>query len=120
MKIDFSDIDDWREFENLVADYFREIKSYDGNNLIDVQVEQSGGGPDGGRDILLTFNINDSIVSFKRKWLVQCKFYKGDVLKSHFSDQNLTSLIQEYNATGYLLVCKSNVHGGVTTMFRES
>ncbi len=119
MKIDFSEIKDWQEFEDLVADYFREIKTDDDNNLIDVTVEPSGSGPDGGRDIILTFNINDSIVSFKRKWVVQCKFYKGDLLKSHLNNVNIPTLIQENGAHGYLLICKNHPHIGVTTMFEN-
>lgn len=119
MKIDFSEISTWQEFEDLVADYFREIKSYEDNSLIDVRVEPSGSGPDGGRDILLTFSVNDSIISFKRKWVVQCKFYTVDVLKSHLNDVHFSNLIEEYEADGYLLVCKNGAHVGVTTTFEN-
>lgn len=119
MKIDFSEIQDWKEFEDLIADYFREIKSNDSNNLIDVKVVPSGSGSDGGRDILLKFYINDSIVSFERKWVVQCKFYNRDVLKSNLSEVNFSNLIEEYGACGYLLVCKNGAHVGVTTMFEN-
>lgn len=118
MKIDFSEIKDWQEFEDLVADYFREIKSSN-NNLIDVRVEPSGSGPDGGIDILLTFDVDDSIISFKRIWVVQCKFYERNLLKNHLSDVNIANLLLEYNADGYLLICKNNFHSGVTNMFEN-
>lgn len=119
MKIDFCEIKDWQEFEDLVADYFREVKSNDDNNLTDVRVEPSGNGPDGGRDVLLTFSLNDSIISFARKWVVQCKFYKKDVLKSHLKDVHIANIIREHGADGYLLICKNNPHVGVTTLFEN-
>lgn len=50
-KLDFDEISNWREFENLVADYFREVKKKE-KNIKDVQVHSSGEGSDGGRDIL--------------------------------------------------------------------
>jgi hypothetical protein len=79
-KLDFAEIKTWGEFEDLVEDYFKEVQK-DEKSIIDVDVKPAGVGPDGGRDILVTFQITDSIVSFTRKWVVQCKFYK-------YSDRN--------------------------------
>jgi hypothetical protein len=56
--IEFDEIPNWQAFEDLVADYFRGIK--DQKNITDITVEQSGEGADGGRDILVTFQLTDS------------------------------------------------------------
>ncbi|WP_347070146.1 restriction endonuclease [Flavobacterium sp. WV_118_3] len=117
-KIDFSEIQDWEQFENLVAEYFNETRDLEDNNLTEVFVEPVGKGPDGGRDILLTFRINDSILSFERRWIVQCKFY--DILKKSSLDRiNIPTLIEEYRADGYLLICKNSVTNGVSTTFEN-
>lgn len=119
MKFSLNEIKDWKEFEDLLTDYFRAIKNANENNLTDVFVEPSGEGADGGRDIFLTFRINDSIVPFTRKWVVQCKFYKESVSKRDIATVNIPSLIHEYNADGYLLVCKNGVTSSVTNMFEN-
>jgi hypothetical protein len=115
-KLDFAEIKTWDEFEDLVEDYFKEVQK-DEKSIIDVDVKPAGVGPDGGRDILVTFQITDSIVSFTRKWVVQCKFYKGAVTKAHLSTVNIPTLIHEYGADGYLLVCKNDVTTKVSDMF---
>lgn len=119
MKISLDEIADWQEFEGMVAAYFRSIQEQPVNNLIDVVVESSGEGSDGGRDILLTFLVNDSIQTYYRKWVVQCKFYDRSLAKRHISDVNIPSLIHEYGADGYLLVCKSGATSKVTEMFES-
>lgn len=118
MKIDFNEIKDWEEFEDLASDYFREIKKLDTNQITTVRVEPSGRGPDGGRDILVTLLIDDTIVTYERRWIVQCKFYDS-LLKSHLDQINIPSLISEYGACGYLLIVKGSVHVGVTNTFEN-
>ena len=115
--IDFDEIKNWQAFEDLVADYFRGIS--DQQNINDITVEQSGEGADGGRDILVTFQLTDSIIPFQRKWVVQCKFYNKSVSKREISDINIPTLIHEYGADGYLLVCKGNVTSTVSLMFEN-
>jgi hypothetical protein len=117
-KLDFAEISGWRDFEDLVADYFREVQKEE-KNIIEVRVQSTGVGSDGGRDILVTFRITDSIISFERKWVVQCKFYKAALTKSNLSTINIPTLIHEYGADGYLLVCKSDVTSKVTEMFEN-
>jgi Restriction endonuclease len=119
-KIEFEELsDDFQKFEDLVADYFREIQKDKiiGGSIKDIEVRQSGKGADGGRDILIIFQLTDSVINFERKWVIQCKFYKDDVSKSHLSDVNIPSLIHEYKADGYLLVCRKGVNSSVTNMF---
>jgi hypothetical protein len=115
--IEFSEIDNWQSFENLVADYFREVK--ESKNISNVEVQQSGEGADGGRDILLTFQFSDSIASFERKWVVQCKFHKTAVSPARLSSINIPTLIHRYNADGYLLVSRNGVTSGVTSLFEN-
>jgi hypothetical protein len=118
--IEFEELlDDWQRFEDLIADYFREIQKDKilGNNIKDIVVRQSGKGADGGRDILIIFELTDSVIKFERKWVIQCKFHKDDVSKSDLSDVNIPSLIHEYGADGYLLVCRKGVNSSVTNFF---
>jgi hypothetical protein len=117
MKLSLVEIKNWKEFEDLIAAYFRATKKE--KNIIDIKVEPSGTGSDGGRDILVTFDVNDSLVTFKRKWVIQCKFHNKDISKSHLSNVNIPSLVHEYGANGYLLVCKKGVTSKVSEMFEN-
>jgi len=119
MKLDLSEISNWAEFEDLSAAYFREVSQRNDNQLSEVIVEPSGIGPDGGRDILLKFRLHDSIYSFERKWVVQCKFYNKPVTKSVLSTVNIPTLIHEYGADGYLLITNITPTSGVTNMFEN-
>lgn len=119
MKIDLNEIKDWREFENLIADFFEEEYKREDNNIKSVIVELSGIGSDGGRDLLVTFKFNNSLIDFEQKWVIQCKFYKKTVTKAHISDVNIPTLIHEYGADGYLLICKGEVSSKLTEMFEN-
>ncbi len=119
MQLSFEEIPDWETFEELVASYFRCIKNDNDNNLISVEVVPSGNGADGGVDILLTFELSDSIRRFKRKWVVQCKFVEESVGKSNISNANIPTLIHEYNAVGYLLIVKKDVTKLLVDSFRN-
>ena len=119
MKLSYKEIADWQVFEDLVAAYFEAIPNDESNNITEVKVEPSGEGPDGGRDILVNFRIDDSVQSFNRIWVIQCKFYENSVSKTHLANCNIPTLIHEYNADGYLLVCKSGVTAGVSNMFEN-
>jgi len=117
-KLDFIEIGGHEIFESLVASYFSEIKSKDDNQITEIRVEPTGEGPDGGRDILITCRLSDSIVCFERKWVIQCKFY-NKLRKSDMDRISIQSLIAEYGANGYLLVCKGGVTAGVTEAFEK-
>jgi hypothetical protein len=119
MKLSYNEIADWQIFEDLVAAYFKAIPKDESNNITEVKVEPSGEGPDGGRDILVSFRIDDSVQSFERVWVIQCKFYDSSVSKTKLANCNIPTLIHEYKADGYLLVCKSGVTAGVSTMFEN-
>jgi hypothetical protein len=119
MQLSFSEIKGWQKFEDLAAAYFTKLKDENKSNIVDVFVEPSGTGGDGGRDILVTFRVNDSIQIFERKWVVQCKFYEKDVSAKHLATVNIPSLIHQYGANGYLLICKSNPAKSTTEMFEK-
>ncbi len=118
MQLDFSEIQNWQQFEDLALAYFEVVKDED-NNISDVFTEPSGEGGDGGRDILITLTVNDSLVTYKRKWVVQCKFYEDNVNKGCLADINIPTLIHEYGADGYLLICKNGVTAPLSTQFES-
>jgi hypothetical protein len=118
MKLSFDEIVDWREFESLVASYFRELKEIN-TNVVDVKVQPSGEGNDGGRDILVTVQLTDSFTTFTRTWVVQCKFNGKPVGKSILSAHNIPTVIHQHGASGYLLVCKGDVSSRLSDMFED-
>ena len=113
------DIKNWQEFENLVRHYFEDIYIMSSNGVKTVIVQSSGEGADGGKDLLVIFKSNDSLVEYERKWVVQCKFYERSVSPSDLADTNIPGLIHQYGAEGYLLVCKKNVTSGTVRMFEN-
>lgn len=115
--LSLDEIKNWRSFEDLMADYFREVKNDKELNIDSVTVLPTGTGSDGGRDILIELLVDDSILSFKRKWVIQCKFYKQDIGKGHLADINIPSLLHEYGADGYLLICRNHYTAPVSKMF---
>lgn len=117
--ISFDEIDDGDQFEDLVAEYFRNLKDDSENNITNVDVIQSGIGTDGGRDILIEFDLSDDIKIFKRKWVVQCKFHEDNISPSRIKTINIPTLVHSYNAAGYLLVCKSRPTSGLTELFER-
>ena len=119
MILSFDEIADWQVFEDLAAAYFEMVQKDSNNDITEVRVEPSGEGPDGGRDILVTFRVSDSVQIFERKWVIQCKFYTNSVSKTHLCTVNIPSLIHEYSAHGYLLICKNGVTSNVSNMFEN-
>jgi hypothetical protein len=118
MKLSFEEITDWQEFEDLATSFFEQVKK-ERNDALDLVVEPSGSGGDGGRDILVTVHVNDGFISFQRKWIVQCKFYEKDLSQSNLDKINIPTLIDEYGANGYLLICKKGVTKNVTEQFEK-
>lgn len=119
MKFDFDEIRDGTHFEDLVCAYFKELKKGKNSNISNVKTKQSGVGTDGGRDILVEFDLYDEVVDFKRIWVVQCKFHEANVSPTHINSINIPSLIHSYRAAGYLLICKNNPTSGVTELFER-
>lgn len=117
MTIDFSEIPDDRIFEDLAVSYFEDLKNEKEHKIIDVSVKPSGVGADGGRDILLTFNVPDGVATFERRWVVQCKFHSSDISTNKIADINIPTLIHSYRASGYLLICRKKPTSKLTELF---
>jgi hypothetical protein len=119
-KLSFDEIKSGEEFEDLVAAYFRAIKQENSGSIVDIKVSQKGKGADGGIDILLTFELSDSILKFQRKWVVQCKFLtKPSTGKSDIGEVNIPTLIHEYGANGYLLIVRNEVQAQLKDTFER-
>lgn len=106
-------------FEDLVTAYFKEIQTIKESNVESVDVKQTGSGSDGGKDILVRLRVYDGIDRFDRTWVVQCKFLDRNVGKADLADVNIPSLVHEYNANGYLLVCKNHVTAALSESFER-
>ena len=119
MQLSFDEINDGDQFEDLVADFFRKLKDDPENNITNVEVFQSGVGTDGGRDILIEFDLSDDIKIFKRKWVVQCKFHEDTISTSKINSVNIPTLIHSYGAAGYLLICKTRPTSKLTELFER-
>jgi hypothetical protein len=119
MNLSFDEIIDGDHFEDLVAEFFRNLKNDPENNITNVEVFQSGIGVDGGKDILIEFDLSDEIKIFKRKWIVQCKFHNATISPSKIQSVNIPTLIHSYGASGYLLICKSRPTSGLTNLFER-
>jgi len=119
MSLDFNEISDDKKFEDLVVSYFEDLKNEKEQKVIDVDVKPSGTGIDGGRDILVTLKVTDSVMTFERRWIVQCKFYNSDISTDRISDINIPTLIHSYKASGYLLICKQKPTSKLTDLFER-
>ena len=119
IKFDLNEISDHKKFEDLTVSYFEDLKFEKGHNIIDVEVKPTGVGTDGGRDILVTFKVSDSIVTFERRWVIQCKFHNSDISTDKISDINIPTLLSSYMASGYLLVCKQKPTSKLTEHFEK-
>src|SRR5262249_38022104 len=49
--------------------------------------------------------------------IVQCKFQEQTISPRDLADRNIPSLVHQYGADGYLLICKTDVTSGVSAMF---
>ncbi|MGV9004433.1 restriction endonuclease [Flavobacterium sp.] len=119
MNLSFDEISDGDHFEDLTAEFFRSLKNDAENNITNVEVFQSGIGVDGGKDILIEFDLSDEIKIFKRKWIIQCKFHEDTISPSKIQSVNIPTLIHSYGASGYLLICKSRPTSGLTNLFER-
>lgn len=118
MNLDFKEIQDGDKFEDLVISYFEDLKN-EKNNITKVDVKPSGTGTDGGRDILVSFNVTDGINDFERKWVIQCKFHNRNISTNNINDINIPTLIHSYNADGYLLIIKERPTSKLTDLFER-
>lgn len=118
MYLEFDEIKDGDQFEELVVAYFKEEQNKK-NDIVDIDIKPSGLGVDGGRDILISFKVSDSIHSFTRRWVIQCKFHNRNISTKAISDVNIPSLIHSYEAAGYLLICRKKPTSKLTNLMEK-
>lgn len=119
MNLDFNEIANGAQFEDLVVSYFEDLRNEGGHDITNIEIKPSGTGTDGGRDILVTFQISDFLSSFERKWVVQCKFWNADISPAALANDNIPTLLYSYGATGYLLFCKQRPTSKLTQLFER-
>jgi hypothetical protein len=119
MQLSFDEIKDHKQFEDLVTAYFEHL-NIDKLAITEILVEPTGVGADGGRDILVHTRTKDIIpLSFKRTWVVQCKFHEANISTDKIADINIPTLIHSYKAVGYLLVCKQKPTSKLSQLFER-
>ena len=105
--IPIHDINDGYTFQQIVAEYFRSLKSEKQDfHIADIDVDDSGIGSDNGCDILVSFHFEDAIGKHTHKWVVECKSQKQAVNNRDININSLLAILKNKNANGYLLVCK--------------
>lgn len=119
MKLDFNEIQNGDTFEDLVVSYFENLKNEKSKEIIDIVIKPTGPGADGGRDILVNFMITDSLMTFERRWVIQCKFHSKNVSTDKIADINIPTLLHSYKASGYLLICKEKATSKLTQPFER-
>lgn len=115
------EITDGYRFQQIVAEFFccfkKEAHNY---SIVDVNVEDSGVGPDGGCDVLVEFIFEDIISKHSQRWVVECKCYKTTVGINNINTNNIRTIIDNKNADGYLLICKKDASYSLKKMFNEN
>jgi hypothetical protein len=122
MKNTFSlnEIEGWEQFQHVVGDYFMlGIGHATSTSAVGHSATESGVGPDSGKDIIVSCTINDSVLPFERKWVVQCKSYQNTVRLRDISSVNIPTLVHRHGANGYLLVSKHEVHNQIRELFAD-
>jgi len=117
--LDLNEITDPRAFEELVVAYFSVLHENRENNITGVIASPSSVGSDGGVDILVTLTVTDSLSRFERRWVVQCKFHERSIGLQQLGLVSPTSLIEQHDAVGYLLICKTNPTTQLANLFKD-
>jgi len=107
--IPIHDINDGYTFQQIVAEYFRNLKNEKQDfHIAGIDVDDSGVGCDNGCDILVDFHFEDAIGRHSHRWVIECKSQKQAVSNRDININNLLGIIKKRKANGYLLVCKNN------------
>lgn len=120
MPTPIDNITDGHEFQQIVAEYFRSLKDFsNGLSIIDIDVEDFGVGPDDGCDILISFHFADSVMRHFKKYVVECKCHNGTIGVNHINTGRIGGIISQYNADGYLLICKKDASATLKRQFSQ-
>lgn len=108
------------DFQRIVAEYFRCLKKEPhGYSIANIQVDDYGVGPDDCCDILVEFFFEDAIYSHSNRWIVECKCHKKNIGERDIDGKNIEMILKQYNATGYLLVCKQDATSSLKRRFNS-
>ena len=102
MREEIISLDD-RQFEDLIHD----ILEADNYNVI----YHAGVGPDRGRDLVAILTIDAGLERIERKYLVQCKKWKANVVEKDVP--NIYDKMRQFGCNGYLFVVASDVTTGL-------
>ena len=103
--LDFKELDQNGEtFELLIRDILAR-KGF--------QVQWSGRGADGGKDIICIERRDSFFAADSKKWLVQCKHNaRSGKSVSHSDLDDIVDSCTQHNAEGYLLACSTQPSSG--------
>jgi len=119
MKYPLDEIEDGYKFQQIIAEYFRSLKSERHDfHIADIQVDDNGVGCDDGCDILVEFYFEDAIGRHSHKWIIECKSQKQAVNKNNITN-NLEMLLNSKAANGYLLICKNDATSSLKRTFQD-
>lgn len=114
-------ITDGNYFQEIVTEYFRSLKKENKDfHIADIDVEDSGIGPDGGADIVVDFHFEDAIGKHSHRWVVECKSQKKAVGIRDINTNNLYGIIESKKANGYLLVCINDASSGLKKFLKDN
>ncbi len=115
------EITDGHSFQRIVVEFFRCFKTESHNySIVDVNVEDSGIGTDGGCDILVEFVFEDIISKHTQKWIIECKCHKRAIGVKDINANNINMILKGKKADGYLLVCKKDASSSLKKLFKEN
>ena len=115
------EITDGHRFQRIVAELFQCLKKEKHNYSIeDVEVNNSGVGSDGGCDILVEFFFEDIIAKHSHKWVVECKCHETSIGINDINTNNISMILNNKKADGYLLVCKKDASSSLIDMFNKN
>ena len=97
------------QFEDLILDLLRS----EGYHL----VSRAGVGPDGKRDLIISKTLENSFEKITRRYVVQCKRYKGTVNADAVTD--IGDTVDRCGADGFILAVTSRVSQPLVTKLNE-
>ncbi len=119
MPTPLDNINDGHEFQRIVAEYFRCLKSEKQDfHIADIEVDDNGVGGDDGVDITVEFFYQDAIDRHSRKWIVECKCWDRNLGPDSFDTNRIHSILSANDATGFLIVCKKDITASLKRTIR--
>lgn len=119
MPFPLDDINDGYKFQQIIAEYFRILKSEKQDyQIADVHVEDNGVGGDDGCDIIVEFHFEDAISKHTHRWVVECKSQKKAVSPTDINTKSIEAILKSKSANGYLLICRNDATASLKRIFK--